>query len=65
MNAPNQWAEPVTDQPTQEDLEAILWLNIDFPCLDACWITEVLGTCQHLAPTWFLYLGIDPKNFGV
>lgn len=65
MTVPNQWQEPVTDQPVHEDLEEILWINKDFPCIDGCWIAQVWGTCQHLAPTWYLYLDFDPNPYGV
>lgn len=65
MNVPNQWPEQFVDQPTLEDLEALLWENKEFPCTDGCLVSFPIAVCCHLHPTWYVVLGIDPADYGI
>lgn len=60
-----EYIEPTTDQPVLEDLEEILWINKDFPCIDGCWVSDVWGYCDHQRPTWYRYLEFDPNPYGI
>ena len=56
--------EPTVDQPSHEDMEALLFEAKEMVAIDGCvvWFGQ---RCPHGLPGWDLYLGYDPENYGI
>jgi hypothetical protein len=59
-----EWPEQTVDEPSSEDMEAMIFEGQGIPATDGCWVwyDEV---CEHGHPAWTLRLGYDPELYGI
>ena len=56
-NSGKPWPTPTMEQPTEEEIDEMIFLDGDCYAIDGCHV-EPDGFCPHQMPSWLIYLDL-------